>query len=167
MKQHDLKSPKGARHRRKRVGRGDASGHGSYSGRGRKGQQARSGGGTRPGFEGGQLPLILRLPTRKGFTNPFQKEYQLVKVEDLERKFEAGAEVTSQELLAVGLIRDPRKPVKVLANGELSKPLTVTAHRFSASAMEKIQAAGGKAHPLERSGRGTQVQEGSTHGPGR
>ncbi|MBI4233475.1 MAG: 50S ribosomal protein L15 [Chloroflexi bacterium] len=149
VKQHELKAPAGARKPPKRVGRGDASGHGSYSGRGRKGQKSRAGKRMRPGLEGGQLPLILGMPTKKGFHNPFPKNYQLVKVEDLEGRFEAGAEVTPQRMLEAGLLRNLRLPVKVLANGDVSKPMTVTAHRFSASAKAKIGAAGGKVQELE------------------
>ncbi len=142
MQAHELRPPKGARHKRKRVGRGDASGHGSYSGRGSKGQKARSGSGIRLGFEGGQTPLIKRLPRRRGFTNIFRVEYAPVNVRQLER-FEAGTEVTPQLLREVGIIKTLRQPVKVLGDGEITKALTVRAHRFSAVAKGKIEAAGG------------------------
>ena len=143
VKQHELASPPGARKRRKRKGRGNGSGRGTYSGRGVKGQQARSGGKQRAGFEGGQLPLIKRLPTRRGFFSLFRKEYALVTLEQLERHGQPEQEVTPAWMAQVGLVRGADKKVKVLGNGELRKPLKVTAHRFSASAREKIVASGG------------------------
>jgi len=142
MEAHDLRPPKGARHKRKRVGRGDGSGHGTYSGRGSKGQKSRSGGGPRLGFEGGQTPLIKRLPRRRGFTNIFRVEYASVNVKQLER-FEEGTEVTPELLREVGIIKTLRQPVKVLGDGEITKALIVRAHRFSAVAKGKIEAAGG------------------------
>ena len=142
MQAHELRPPKGARHKRKRVGRGDGSGHGTYSGRGSKGQKSRSGAAIRLGFEGGQTPLIKRLPRRRGFTNIFRVEYVSVNVKQLER-FEAGTEVTPQLLREVGIIKTLRQPVKVLGDGEITKALTVRAHRFSAVAKGKIEAAGG------------------------
>ena len=144
MQAHQLKPPPGARHARKRVGRGNASGHGTYSGRGIKGQKARTGREPRLGFEGGQTRLIKRLPYRRGFVNIFRVEYQAVNLRDLQR-FEAGTEVTPELLRERRIVRSLRKPVKVLALGELTKPLTVKAHRFSMTAREKIEAAGGKA----------------------
>ncbi len=142
MQIHELRPPRGSRHKRKRVGRGDGSGHGTYSGRGCKGQKSRSGPGIRPGFEGGQTPLIKRLPYRRGFTNIFRVEYTPVNVKQLDR-FEAGSEVTPQLLKDVGIIRTLRQPVKILGDGEISKALTVRAHKISASAKAKIEAAGG------------------------
>ncbi|MDP2949802.1 MAG: 50S ribosomal protein L15, partial [Chloroflexota bacterium] len=142
MEAHELRPPKGSRHKRKRVGRGDASGHGTYSGRGSKGQKSRSGGGPRLGFEGGQTPLIKRLPHRRGFTNIFRVEYAAVNVKQLER-FEVGTEVTPQLLREAGIVKTARQPVKILGDGEISKALTVRAHKFSATAREKIEAAGG------------------------
>ncbi|MFH0941652.1 MAG: 50S ribosomal protein L15 [Chloroflexota bacterium] len=142
-RQDELHPAPGAVKNRKRVGRGDASGHGSYSGRGQKGQKARSGGKVRPGFEGGQLPLIKRLPRKRGFTNIFRIEYQVVNVKQL-GVFEAKSEVTPGTLLGRGLVKSSHKPVKILASGELKQPLTVTAHKFSAAAKSKIEAAGGK-----------------------
>ena len=142
MEAHQLRPPQGSRHKRKRVGRGDASGHGTYSGRGSKGQKSRSGGGPRLGFEGGQTPLIKRLPYRRGFTNIFRVEYAAVNVKQLER-FEVGTEVTPQLLREVGIVKTARQPVKILGDGEISKALTVRAHKFSATAREKIEAAGG------------------------
>jgi len=141
MKLHELKPPVGSRHRRKIVGRGPGSGHGMTSGRGEKGQKARSGGGTRPGFEGGQLPLHRRVPKR-GFVSLFRKEYEIINVKDLER-FAPGTAVTPASLAEAGMLRVAGASVKILGEGSLSKPLTVSAHRFSKSAEEKIRAAGG------------------------
>jgi len=151
MEAHELKPPAGSRHKRKRVGRGNASGHGSYSGRGMKGQKARSGGGPRLGFEGGQTPLIKRLPHRRGFTNVFRVEYVPVNVGQLER-FEAGTEVTPELLRQVGIIKNLRQPVKVLGDGQISKALTVRVHRFSAAAKEKIEAVGGSVEEVAHAG---------------
>ena len=147
MRQHELKPPKGAKRPRKRVGRGDSSGHGSYSGKGMKGQNSRSGGGVRLGFEGGQLPLIKSLPTLRGFTNVFRKEYSVVNLDKLAR-FDAGSEVTPQSLVDSGLVKNLAKPVKVLGRGELEVPLTVEAHKFSDSARSKIEAAGGSVREI-------------------
>lgn len=142
MLAHELRPPKGSKHARKRVGRGNASGHGTYSGRGVKGQKSRSGGKPKLGFEGGQTKLIKRLPRRRGFTNMFRKEYSAVNLRDLER-FESGTEVTPELLKESRVLRTLRRPVKVLATGELTKALTVKAHKFSMSAKAKIEAAGG------------------------
>ena len=142
MQQHELRQAPGATHRRKRVGRGNASGHGTYSGKGLKGQKARAGGGVRPGFEGGQLPLIRRMARKRGFRNPFRVDYEEVNVGQLGR-FSAGAEVTAQSLLEARIIRRLRKPVKILGNGELAVALTVEAVAFSTSARSKIESAGG------------------------
>ncbi|MFP3880499.1 MAG: 50S ribosomal protein L15 [Dehalococcoidia bacterium] len=143
MKQNELKPPAGAKHKRKRIGRGNGSGHGTYSGRGVKGQNARSGGGVRLGFEGGQLPLIKRLPRKRGFTNIFKVEYNTVNVGKL-GIFSPGTEVTSEELLRAGLISAPRRPTKILGQGDIQHPLVVKANKFSSSAQKKILAAGGK-----------------------
>jgi large subunit ribosomal protein L15 len=143
MKQHDLRPPKGAKRPRKRIGRGDGSGHGSFSGRGMKGQNSRSGGGVRLGFEGGQLPLIRRLPRVRGFTNIFRKSYRLVNLDKLSG-FPAETEVTPQLLLEKGLVRNLKDPIKVLGRGELDSALVVEAHGFSAAARRKIEAAGGR-----------------------
>ena len=142
MHAHELRPPKGAKHARKRVGRGNASGHGTYSGRGLKGQKARAGRTPRLGFEGGQTRLIKRLPRRRGFTNIFRKEYSAVNLRDLER-FPAGTEVTPELLRESGILSTLRRPVKVLAMGELTRALSVRAHKFSMTAREKIEAAGG------------------------
>lgn len=142
MKQNELKPAAGARHKRKFVGRGNGSGHGTYSGRGCKGQKARSGGGVRLGFEGGQLPLIKRLPRKRGFTNIFKAEYNIVNVGQL-AVFSAGSEVTPEELLRAGLISTTDHPTKILGSGDIKHPLLVSADRFSSSAEKKIVAAGG------------------------
>ncbi len=142
MRQDNLSPARGARKARKRVGRGNSSGHGTYSGRGSGGQKSRAGYKMRPGFEGGQLPLIKRLPRKRGFTNIFRVEYSVVNVNSL-NEFESGAEVTPEAMVAAGLIKSARQPVKVLAHGDLNHPLTVRATRFSAAARAKIEAAGG------------------------
>ncbi len=142
MKLHELQPAPGSRKKRKRVGRGIGSGHGKTSGRGQKGQKARSGGGVRPGFEGGQNPLIRRIPKR-GFTNPHRKEYAIVKVEDLNR-FSQGTTVTPDLLKESGLIKQIKDGVKILGNGDLNVSLTVKVHKFTRTAVEKIEAAGGK-----------------------
>ncbi|TCT21095.1 LSU ribosomal protein L15P [Melghiribacillus thermohalophilus] len=142
MKLHELKPAEGSRKKRNRVGRGMASGNGKTSGRGHKGQNARSGGGVRPGFEGGQMPLFQRLPKR-GFTNINRKEYAIVNLDKL-NTFEEGTEVTPELLLETGVISKLKSGVKILGSGKLEKKLTVKAHKFSASAKEAIEAAGGK-----------------------
>jgi large subunit ribosomal protein L15 len=143
MKLDDLKPAAGSTKKRKRVGRGDGSGHGKTSGRGHKGQGARSGGNVQPGFEGGQMPLQRRLPKR-GFHNPFRIENSVVNIEQLEA-FSPGSEVTPAVLLEHGLVRRKNARVKILGDGTLSKALTVKAHGFSAKAKEKIEGSGGKA----------------------
>ncbi len=147
MLAHELKPPRGSKHARKRVGRGNASGHGTYSGRGLKGQKSRAGHKPKLGFEGGQTKLIKRLPRRRGFTNIFRKEYAAVNLRDLER-FQAGTEVTPELLKQSGVLRTLRRPVKVLATGELTKALTVKVHKFSMTAKAKIEAAGGAAQEI-------------------
>jgi len=147
MDQSNLKPPVGAKHKKKRVGCGDGSGHGTFSTRGCKGQKSRSGRDLRPGFEGGQLPIIKRLPWTRGFTNVAKIEYSLVNVSDL-RLFDADAVVSLEELVESGLVKIPRLPVKILGNGELDRPLTVKANKFSATAKSKIEAAGGKVEEI-------------------
>ena len=148
MNLHDLRPAPGSRRENKRLGQGLGSGTGKTSGKGHKGHKARTGGGVRPGFEGGQMPLTRRTPKR-GFNNArFAKAYQVVNIESLEKKFEAGQEVTPDTLLNAGLIDSSALPVKVLAKGELHKALTVKASAFSKSADEKIKAAGGKAEVI-------------------
>ena len=143
MDQHTLRQSKGARHPRKRIGRGVGSGQGTYAGRGVKGQKKRSGGKVRPGFEGGQMPLIRRLTHRRGFRNPFRVEFQAVNLRDLAARFPSGATVDAEALAAVRLIDDANAPFKVLASGELTHALTVRAPRLSRAAKEAITAAGG------------------------
>lgn len=146
MQLHDLKPACGATKKRKRVGRGPGSGHGKTSCRGHKGQKARSGGTTRRGFEGGQMPLQRRLPKR-GFTNIFRKEYALVNLYQLE-KFKEGAVITPELLVSEGVIKKTDELVKILGDGKLSKGLTVQAHKFSVSAKDKIIACGGTVETL-------------------
>ena len=147
MKLHELRPSEGAFKTSKRLGRGTGSGLGKTSGKGHKGQNARSGGGVRPGFEGGQLPLFRRLPKR-GFSNAmFKVEYATINVSDLE-KFEDGAVVTPELLKEMGILKKQLAGVKVLGNGKLTKKLTVKAHKFSGSAIEKIEAIGGKAEVI-------------------
>jgi large subunit ribosomal protein L15 len=142
MKLHELQPAPGSRKERNRVGRGIGSGNGKTSGRGHKGQNARSGGGVRIGFEGGQTPLFRRLPKR-GFTNINRKEYAIVNLDALNR-FEDGTEVTPELLLETGVVSKLKAGVKVLGNGQIEKKLTVKAHKFSSAAKEAIEAAGGK-----------------------
>ncbi|HVJ47518.1 50S ribosomal protein L15 [Desulfitobacterium sp.] len=142
MKLHELKPAKGATHATKRLGRGIGSGTGKTAGRGHKGQNARSGGGVRPGFEGGQIPLARRMPKR-GFTNIFKKEYVILNVRDLER-FDNNAVVNYESLFELGLIKTIKDGVKILGTGEITKALTVKVDKVSPAAAEKIVAAGGK-----------------------
>ena len=143
MKLHDLKPAEGATTAQKRLGRGVGSGLGKTSGKGHKGAKARSGGGKRPGFEGGQMPLTMRLPKR-GFTNKWRVEYSTVNVGRLNDVFEDGTVVTPVELVESGILKNVQDGVKILGNGEITKKLTVKATKFTASAKEKIEAAGGK-----------------------
>lgn len=149
MRQNELSPAPGSRKERKRVGRGNGSGHGTYSGRGSKGQKSRSGFRMKPGFEGGQLPLIRRLPRKRGFTNIFRVEYNIVNLDKLSL-FEAGSEVTPERLLAAGVVKSLRHPVKILAGGDISYPLSVKADKFSAAARAKIEAAGGTVEEVGR-----------------
>lgn len=142
MKLHELKANEGTRKQRNRVGRGMSSGNGKTSGRGHKGQKARSGGGVRPGFEGGQMPLFQRLPKR-GFTNINRKDYSIVNLETLNR-FEEGTEVTPELLLEEGVVSKLNAGIKILGKGTIEKKLTVKAHKFSQTAKDAIEAAGGK-----------------------
>lgn len=141
MELHTLKAAEGSRHVRNRVGRGQGSGNGKTAGRGQKGQKARSGGGVRLGFEGGQTPLFQRI-AKRGFNNINRKEYAVVNLADLNR-FEDGAEVNPVTLVEAGLVKKELAGVKVLANGKLERKLTVKAHKFSSVAKEAIEAAGG------------------------
>ena len=140
-----LRRPHGAKKRPKIVGRGRGSGHGKTSGRGQKGQNARASGGVRPGYEGGQMPLIRRVPKR-GFTFTPKPKYEVVSLERLSR-FSSGSEVTPELMRKAKLVRNDRR-IKILADGELKHPLTIQAHAFSRSALEKIKKAGGSARPV-------------------
>jgi large subunit ribosomal protein L15 len=142
MELHDLHPAKGAKKTRKRIGRGPGSGTGKTAGRGHKGQKSRSGYSRRYGFEGGQMPLVRRIPKR-GFTNIFRVEFQVVNLRDLDRVFSDGETVSVEALVEKGLVRGGKKPVKVLGDGELTKKLTVQVHKFSASAKAGIEKAGG------------------------
>lgn len=147
MKLHELRPSEGSTKTRKRVGRGPGSGLGTTSGRGNNGQNARSGGGVRPGFEGGQMPLFRRLPKR-GFSNSvFKKAWSTVNIDDF-NIFDAGTIVTPELLLECGMLRKMEHGLKVLGDGELTKALTIKAHKFTQSAIEKIEAAGGKAEVI-------------------
>ncbi|NDV17932.1 50S ribosomal protein L15 [Pseudodesulfovibrio sp. JC047] len=147
MKLHELYAFPEEYKNRKRIGRGSGSGWGKTSGKGHKGQNARSGGGVRPGFEGGQMPLARRLPKR-GFKNPFREEYQAVNVGRLMALFEGKAEITLNDMYERGVVKN-NAPVKVLGTGDVAQAVTIEAHRFSASAAEKIAKAGGTAKAIE------------------
>jgi len=140
---NSLKPPYGAVKKKKRVGRGDSSGHGSTCGRGQKGQKARSGGQVKSYFEGGQMPLYRRLPKR-GFKNIFKREYAIVNIRDLVRKFKENEEITPEKLLEVGLVKKKKQPIKILAEGDISFPLQIKIHKISQQARAKIEAAGGR-----------------------
>ena len=142
MKLHELRPPEGAHRERRRIGRGHGSGQGTTAGKGTKGQKARSGGGVPPYFEGGQLPLVRRLPYRRGFKNPFRVAYTVVNVGKL-ATLPAGSEVTSETLIGLGLLHKGEGPVKVLGDGELAVALTVRVDRVTEQARQKIEAAGG------------------------
>ena len=151
MFQSDLSPTPGSVHKKKRVGRGNASGHGTYATRGIKGQKSRSGRDLRIGFEGGQNPLVRALSRKRGFTNRFRVEYEPVNLASLAR-FEAGSVVTPEILKTAGIVKSSAKPVKILGNGELTAGLTVRAHKFSVAARSKIEAAGGKAEEIDGAG---------------
>lgn len=142
MNLHDLSPARGAKKRRKRIGRGPGSGHGKTATKGHKGIKARSGGGKRPGFEGGQMPLVRRLP-KFGFNNPFRTEYNVLNLKSFD-DWTGPATVTPQALVDAGLVKRKKLPIKILGNGEMTKPLVIQAHKFSESAKAKIEAAGGR-----------------------
>lgn len=148
MKLHDLQPAPGSNRPRKRVGRGHGSGHVKTAGRGTKGQNSRAGGRVRPGFEGGQNPIYRRMPYKRGFKNKFRIEYEILNLGDIE-KFALVSPITPESLYARGLIRDGGALVKILGDGELAAMVTVRAHKFSASAKAKIEAAGGVAEVIE------------------
>jgi large subunit ribosomal protein L15 len=143
MRIDELKAPPGARRNRKRIGRGNGS-QGTYSGKGMKGQKARSGSGAHRGFEGGQLPLIKRLPSQRGFTNIFKKIYEIVNVDTLDERFVPGSEVTVQSLKDANIINGKNPSIKILGRGEITKSLTVNANKFTSEAKRKIEEAGGR-----------------------
>ena len=142
MKIHELSPAEGSRKKRKRIGRGQGSGHGSTAGRGHKGQKSRAGGGPRPGFEGGQMPLQRRLPKR-GFVNIFRKEFSIINIKDLSG-FEANATLDAEALKEAGLVRKMKDGIKLLGSGDISHPLFLKVHKASKTAKDKIEAAGGK-----------------------
>lgn len=148
MKLHKLRPAKGSKKHRKRVGRGDSSGLGKTAGRGTKGQKARSGGSIPAYFEGGQLPLVRRLPRRRGFTNVFRTQFAVLNLDRLNERFDEGDEVSPATLTEAGLTKSPHEFVRVLGRGNLEKPLTVRVHGFSAGARAKIEAAGGSVEEL-------------------
>ena len=147
MSLNNLRPPKGAKHAKRRVGRGPGSGHGKTASRGHKGAKSRSGHRFKRGFEGGQMPLHRRVPKR-GFHNPFRVEYAVVNLDTLAEVFEAGSSVTPELLRERGLVRKAKSKIKVLGRGDITKKLTVQAHKFSGKAAEKIAAAGGTAEVL-------------------
>ena len=147
MRQHEVKRPPGSQRPGKRLGRGNGSGKGTYSGRGMKGQKSRSGPGVRPGFEGGQLPIIRRLPSLRGFTNIFKTDYALVKIGALSI-FTGTEPITPESLVQKGLLKSLKFPVKILGDGEIAQALTISAHRFSTSARRKIESVGGQVEEL-------------------
>ena len=151
MQAHQLRPSRGSTHSRKRIGRGDATGQGTYAGKGIKGQKARSGKDLRIGFEGGQNPLVRRMGRKRGFTNIFRVEYQPVNLGRL-AAFAAKAEVSPDALRQAGILKHLRQPVKILGNGEIDRPLTVRAHRFSTEARRKIEAAGGTVEEITDAG---------------
>jgi large subunit ribosomal protein L15 len=148
MQIDDLRSPDGAFRPKKRVGRGHGSGHVKTSGRGSKGQNSRAGGGVRPGFEGGQNPIYRRMPYKRGFTNNFRTDYQILNLGDFE-KYGISGTVTPESLHERGVIDDPKKLVKILGNGNVTAALHIRAHKFSESAKAKIEAAGGTAEVID------------------
>ena len=147
MMQHQIKPNAGSRKNRKRIGRGNAAGGGTYAGRGLKGQKSRSGKGIKPGFEGGQNPLIKGLPMIRGFNNKFKTHYSLVSLGNLDR-LPVGDNITPEYLYILGIIRSKRNPIKIVGNGDITKPLNISAHKFTESARKKIEAVGGTIEEL-------------------
>ncbi len=148
LNQHTIRPAK-AKKNKKRVGRGDASGSGSYSGKGMKGQNSRSGGGVRVGFEGGQLPLIKRLPSMRGFNNIFKRQYNVVNLDTLSRICPDGGAITAEVLVDAGVFKNTNKHLKVLGRGNVTAAFNITAHKFSIAAKDKIEAAGGSAKVID------------------
>ncbi|MCH2309588.1 MAG: 50S ribosomal protein L15 [SAR202 cluster bacterium] len=149
MQQHSLKSPEGSKKNRKRVGRGDSSGSGSYSGKGMKGQKSRSGGGVRPGFEGGQLPLIKKLSALRGFNNIFRREFIPINLSTISKLYEKDSQISPETLVDKNVLKNTNSPIKILGEGEINFSVNVTAHKFSRSAKDKIIAAGGTVQEIE------------------
>ena len=149
LKANELRPSRGSTKTRTRAGRGNSAGRGTYAGRGVKGQNSRSGGGVRPGFEGGQLPLIRRMHTLKGFNNKWRTEYQPVNLGTLSEHFDSGDTVTPESMLAAGVLRHLRQPVKILAGGDLVHPLNISTHKISAAARQKVESAGGQISLLD------------------
>jgi len=149
LRENDLRSPQGTKHSRKRVGRGSGSGHGTTACKGTKGQKARAGFSLRPGFEGGQNPLTKRLPEQRGFNNIFRIEYSTINISSLSR-FESGQEIGPEDLVEERLIKSLKKPVKILGGGEIDKPVTVRANKFTQTAKRKIESAGGKVEEISQ-----------------
>ena len=149
MRENDLIPNPGSTHSKKRVGRGSGSGHGTTACKGTKGQKARAGFSLNPGFEGGQNPLTKRLPEQRGFNNIFRTQYSTVNISSL-NLFESGQEIKPEDMVAKGLIKSLKKPIKVLGNGEIEKPLTVTANKFTQTAKAKIETAGGKVEEISQ-----------------
>ena len=147
MRENDLKPPQGTKHSKKRVGRGSGSGHGTTACKGTKGQKARAGFSLRPGFEGGQNPLTKRLPEQRGFNNIFRIEYSTINISSLNR-FESGQEIKPEDLVEKRLIKSLKKPIKILGGGEIDKPVSVRANKFTQTAKRKIETAGGKVEEI-------------------
>lgn len=147
LKENELSPAPGSKRKRKRIGRGVGSGHGTYACRGLKGQKSRSGGGVHPLFEGGQNPLVKRLPYKRGFHNIFRTEYAVVNLTRLD-SFAEGSEVTPELMVSAGIVKGLRKPIKILGDGEITRQLVVKANKFSQAARKKIEAAGGKAEVI-------------------
>ena len=148
MQEQSWKSPQGSKKARKRVGRGDSSGYGSYSGKGMKGQKSRTGGGVRPGFEGGQLPLIKKLSALRGFNNIFRREFIPINLTTISKLYEKDSEISPETLVDKNVLKNTNSPIKILGDGEINFSINVTAHKFSRSAKDKIIAAGGTVQEL-------------------
>ena len=149
MQNHTIRPPEFKARKRKRIGRGDGSGNGSFSGKGMKGQNSRSGGGVRPGFEGGQLPLIKRMPSLRGFTNIFKTKYHIANLDTIGLAYPNGGEISPHSLVESGVIKDERLPLKILGRGDITVNVKISAHKFTKSAKKKIETAGGTAQVIE------------------
>ncbi|MDC0035311.1 50S ribosomal protein L15 [Chloroflexi bacterium] len=149
MQNHTIRSSESKTRKRKRIGRGDGSGNGSFSGKGMKGQNSRSGGGVRPGFEGGQLPIIKRMPSLRGFTNIFKTKFHVVNLDSIGLLYPDGGEVSPRSLMENGVIKDEKLPLKILGRGEITVNMKISAHKFTKSAKNKIETAGGTVQVIE------------------